>query len=377
MRLPVAVGFVARGLVAALVIASPVRSASAQDKKQADKAEQAQRAEAQSLVTLVEDFAAGKPPQSSLPFKWEQNHFIKAQADKTYVPFTLAFDPGAVTTTGVGLYLRVMKKGAAPEPPPPPADTGKKKDKDKAPEVRSHYPFEDLFFIDLPAAPAGQPQRLRRAFAVAPGEYDVYIAVKERAGSSAPATATTSSGSAGTAGADPASLKVGVIKQDLIVPDLSTDLTTSSIIVADKVDVLQAQLPADQQAVNPYTFGQMKITPAAEARQFSKKGELSIIFWIYGAGSDATTKKPDVTIDFKFNRKNGDNYEYFNKTEPQQLNAQTLPPNFDLAAGHQLPGSLAVPLASFPEGDYRLDIEVTDKTAGKTLKRDVTFTVIP
>jgi hypothetical protein len=376
MRLPVPVRFVIRGLVAALVIAAPVPSATAQDKKQADQAEQAQRAEAQSLVTLVEDLASGKTPQSSLPFKWEQNHFIKAQADKTYVPFTLAFEPGAVTTTGVGVYLRVMKKGAAPEPPPP-ADTGKKKDKDKAPEVKSHYPFEDLFFIDLPAVPAGQPQRLRRAFAVAPGEYDVYIAVKEREGSSAPATATSSTGPAGTAGAAPASLKMGVIKQDLTVLDLSTDFTTSSIIVADKVDVLQAPLPADQQATNPYTFGQMKITPAPAETKFSKKGELSIIFWIYGAGSDATTKKPDVTIDFKFNRKNGDNYEYFNKTEPQQLNAQTLPPTFDLAAGHQLPGSLAVPLASFPEGDYRLDIEVTDKTAGKTLKRDVTFTVVP
>ena len=39
--------------------------------------------------------------------------------------------------------------------------------------------------------------------------------------------------------------------------------------------------------------------------------------------------------------------------------------------------SLAVPLASFPEGDYRLDIELTDKTTNKTLKRDVSFTVVP
>jgi hypothetical protein len=375
MRLSVPARFIARGLVAALVTTVPIQPAAAQDKKQSEKAEQAQRAEAQSLVTLTEDLASGKTPPSSLPFKWEQNHFIKAQADKTYVPFTLEFDPGAVTTTGVGVYLRVVKKGAAPEPPPP-ADTGKKKDKDKAPEVRSHYPFEDLFFIDLPAAPAGQPQRLRRAFAVAPGEYDVYIAVKERAGSSAPATASTSAEPTGTGAAAPASLKMGAIKQDLTVPDLANELTTSSIIVADKVDVLQTALPTDQQATNPYTFGQMKITPAAQTK-FSKKGELSIIFWIYGAGSDPETKKPDVTIDFKFNRKNGDNYEYFNKTEPQQLNAQTLPPTFDLAAGHQLPGSLAVPLARFPEGDYRLDIELTDKTAGKTLKRDVTFTVVP
>ena len=34
-----------------------------------------------------------------------------------------------------------------------------------------------------------------------------------------------------------------------------------------------------------------------------------------------------------------------------------------------------MPLASFPEGDYRLEIKVTDKIANKTLTRDVNFTV--
>jgi hypothetical protein len=356
--------FVVGSLAAAAFLATTVRPAFADDKKQAEKLEQARRAEAQSLVVLVDDLATGKPAQSTFPFKWEQNHFIKAQAEKTYVPFTLAFDP-ATTAPSVGVYLRVMKKGALPEPPPA---EPKKKDKDKAVAERSQYPFEDLFFVDVPAAAVGQTQRVRRAFAVAPGEYDVYIAVKERAG------AATAPAAAPAAGA--AALKLGVVKQALVVPDLANEFTTSTIIVADKVEVLQAPLPNDQQANNPYTFGQMKITPAA-INTFSKKGELSIVFWIYGAGSDATTKKPDVVIDFKFNKKSGDAYAYFNKTEPQQLNAQTLPPQFDLAAGHQLPGSLAVPLASFPEGEYRLDIELNDKAAGKTLKRDVSFTVVP
>jgi hypothetical protein len=57
------------------------------------------------------------------------------------------------------------------------------------------------------------------------------------------------------------------------------------------------------------------------------------------------------------------------------LNAQTLEKGFDLAAGHQLQAGQAVPLASFPEGDYRLEIKVTDKLGSKTLTRDVLFTV--
>ena len=35
-----------------------------------------------------------------------------------------------------------------------------------------------------------------------------------------------------------------------------------------------------------------------------------------------------------------------------------------------------VPLATFPEGDFRLEIKVTDNKAQKSLTRDVLFTVV-
>ena len=88
--------------------------------------------------------------------------------------------------------------------------------------------------------------------------------------------------------------------------------------------------------------------------------------------------KPDVSIEYNFYQKqSGAPEKFFNKTNPQNLNAQTLPPQFDLAAGHQLQSGQAVPLASFPEGDYRLEIKVTDKIANKTLTREISFTVSP
>jgi hypothetical protein len=43
--------------------------------------------------------------------------------------------------------------------------------------------------------------------------------------------------------------------------------------------------------------------------------------------------------------------------------------------GHQLQTGQAVPLAGFPEGDYRLEIKVTDKLANKSITRDVNFSV--
>jgi hypothetical protein len=351
MRLVRLVRFV---LVGAAIAALSIAPTAAQgERKQPAKMEQAQRQEAQALVTLVDDFAQGKSPSTALPITWEQNHYIKALADKTYVPFTVGIQPGALGSASVGVYMRVVAKGT-PAVAPPPADTKKK---DKKAEVMSQYAFEDLFFTDVPAAAAGQPQRVRRAFAVPPGDYEVYVAVKERS----------------AAGAQGAAPKAGVLKHDISAPDLSgRELTTSSIIVAQSVDMVSAGAQ-ENQAEHPYTFGQMKIEPAIDAK-FSKKGELSVLFWIYGAKNDAGNK-PDVSLDFKFYQKAEGKETYFNKTEPQALNAQTLPPQFDLAAGHQLMGSLAVPLASFPEGDYRLEIEVQDKLATQKITREVAFSV--
>jgi hypothetical protein len=120
----------------------------------------------------------------------------------------------------------------------------------------------------------------------------------------------------------------------------------------------------------------MEIVPAFDTK-FTKKSELSTFMLIYNPKVDSANK-PDVSVEYNFYQKPaGQPEKFFNKTAPQNLNAQTLPPNFDFAAGHQLQTGQAVPLASFPEGDYRLEIKVTDKIANKTLTRDVNFTVSP
>ena len=201
----------------------------------------------------------------------------------------------------------------------------------------------------------------------------MFVAVKEKTPVSAAAGAKTDRKGNDKNQPAPAAApgKVGVLRHDLMVPDFtSNDLTTSSVIIAKQVEQVAAP-PADQES-NPYIFGPMKITPSVDGK-FTKKDELSVIFWIYGAQA-APTGKPDVTIDFNFYQKLAEE-KYFNKTAPQQLNAQTLPPEFSVAAGHQLPGSLVVPLSSFPAGDYRLEIKVTDKPSGKTVTQNVSFTV--
>ncbi len=237
--------------------------------------------------------------------------------------------------------------------------TTRTKDKDKK---KSEFAYEDISFVPVPS---GQPTlRISRSFTVPAGPYDVYIVAKEPTPEKPPKNAPAP--------------KMSVLKQDVTVPDFwnASELNTSSVIVASRIDPLPAPLTPQQQADRPYALGSMEIVPAFETK-FTKKGELSTFMLIYNPKVDSANK-PDVTVEYNFYQKpSGQPEKFFNKTSPQNLNAQTLPPNFDFSAGHQLQTGQAVPLASFPEGDYRLEIKITDKIGNKTLTRDVNFTVIP
>lgn len=300
------------------------------------------------------------PADQALTFEI-RNDLIKGQEGKIYIPFQLSIDKDRVTNPHLELSSRLAPRGATgPETPAVPASPDKGKAAAKAQHAR--YRWDDSWTVDLPPAlPGAKYYRVTGALSVEPGSYDLYIGLRQRPAQGEAATSK---------------VRVAVLKMELTAPVFGDELTTSSVIVADKVDVLQAALPPEKQRDSPYTFGQMKITPT-DVNTFTKKDDLNIIFWIYGAGKDAATKMPNVSVDYSFNQKTATGEKYFNKTEPQDLNASTLPPQFDLAAGHQLPGSLQVPLASFPEGDYRLEIKVTDKVSGKAITRDVMFTVAP
>jgi hypothetical protein len=198
---------------------------------------------------------------------------------------------------------------------------------------------------------------------VSAGSYDVFLVAKEPTPDKAPKGAPAG--------------KVSALKQTVTVPDFWNDeLATSSVIIAQRIDPLPAPLTPQQQADRPYALGMMEIMPTFETK-FTKKSELSTFMLIYNPKVDSSNK-PDVSVEYNFyQRLGGAPEKFFNKTNPQNLNGQTLPPNFDLAAGHQLQSGQAVPLASFPEGDYRLEIKVTDKIANKTLTREINFTVTP
>jgi hypothetical protein len=324
----------------------------AQDNKKKDDA---QKREIQAVVKTVDDVASGQPAPDDFGIKWTREDVLKAQGNKEYVPFTVSIDPSKVTSPTVAFYWRVVAKAD----PAPPAAAGKKDDKKD--KKKSDYAYEDIAFA--PVTAGQNPLRISRSFTVPGGTYDVYVVVKEPTPEKAPKNAPAP--------------KMSVLKQTVVVPDFwNGELNTSTVLMAARIDPLPAPLTPQQQADRPYAMGMMEIVPTFDTK-LSKKSELSTFMLIYNPKLDSANK-PDVTIEYNFYQKlPGAPEKFFNKTNPQKLNAQTLPPQFDIAAGHQLQSGQAVPLASFPDGDYRLEIKVTDNISNKSLTREVNFTVSP
>ncbi len=343
-----------RGLAlsaAAVMILTAVLGAQKKDdKKQSD----AQKKETLEIVKLADGAAAGQPMTNDFGLAWAHEDYLKATGNKEYVPFTVTFDASKVTGSTVSLYWRVVAKdaGASATLNLPAKKDDKDKDKDKN-KQSARFAYEDINFL------APGMGRLSRAFTVAAGTYDVYVVLREQTSTQKNAPAP----------------KVSIIKQTLTVPDFwSPDLTTSSVIVAQRIEPLNAPLSPAEQLERPYALGMMEIVPALDTK-FSTKGELSIFMLIYNPKTDPMNK-PDVTVEYNFYQKPaGAAEKFFNKTSPQDLNAKTLPAAFDMSLGHQLQTGQAVPLASFPAGDYRLEIKVTDKLSSKSVTRDVNFTV--
>jgi len=329
----------------------------AQNNQQPNRRDQERRSQAdqrdiQALVQTVDAVASGKQPApADIPLRWDGNHFLRGGDGSTYIPFTVVADASKLAAPGTALYIRVVNKGAA-APAAPAADSNNRNRNQQAAPPPT-YPWDNVNFIEVKG-----DGRISRAIALKPGEYEMFIVMKERSPLEQPRNAPPA--------------KMGMLRRDITVPDFgSAEITTSSVLLGS-VEQIASPLTPEQQQENPYTFGNMKVVPSPDAK-LKKSGELQVLFWVYG--TQANAGKPDVQIDYNFHQKTAEGEKYFNKTAPQVLNASTLPPQFDVAAGHQLPGSLVVPLASFPVGDYRLEIKVTDKISGKTFTQNVNFTV--
>ncbi len=326
-------------LLTAFMMMASVSATFAQAQKDEKKRSKPEQQEIEQLVKLVDGVMAGQPGPADIQLAIEP-FFLKSQEQRTFVPFVLSVT--GAPAADAAMYVRVVDPKALEAA----------KDKKKF-----EYPWDDIHFVPAAQMSTGSA-RLSRVFMAPPGTYDVYVALKQRLPEKAPKTDVA---------------KVGVLKTQIEVPNFSNgELATSSVLVTDKVNQLSAVLSPDEARERPFVFGPQELVPAVDM-EFKKNEELSIFYQVYNPGLDSAGK-PSLVMEYNFHKKEGGEEKFFNKTNPTNIDASNLPPTFD-PAKFPVPGGITVPLTSFGEGEYRLEIKITDKASGKTLTRDVNFTV--
>ncbi|MCE2539812.1 MAG: hypothetical protein J4G16_05350 [Acidobacteria bacterium] len=293
-----------------------------------------QRDELRGLLEAINAAVEGEIVPDTDPFELQPD-FLKGTDGNAYVPFTLSIDAAKVESPMVSMYLFVAEPG----------------DEDAI--------FEDAYFASVTP---GDDDRVRisRAFTAPGGAYDVYVAIQQ---------------SMGEESDDDDRGPVMLLRQRVDVPDLwDGRLQLSTLILPEVVEPLAAPLTPDEQILSPYSLGATRIIPKFD-QEFAKQAELSLIFLVYNPGL-ADGSKPDITIEYTFHLRSSGGEEYFNRTNPQQFNGQTLPAAFDVTLGHQIVAGQTVPLSLFPAGDYRLEIKVTDNTNSAEIIENLMFTVL-
>jgi hypothetical protein len=357
-------------IVAVTILASPA---------QRERLTQSELAEVKTLVVAADRAMKGDPLHVDASVRWLP-HFLRAPDGRTYVPYTIAIDDVPRDTfSSVALYVRVAARGdrristerdtrIGPTGVDVPvfaydaaaAASARLRLLDRPDQKQSGpYPFEAAHFAPVWWSGGRGPGILRRALVVAPGSYDLYIVMRER---------DASVGSGRTP-------KSTVFKRELEVPDFSTKtLSMSSPIIAAEISPIARALEPEEQTVRPYAFGSAEIEPAVTLT-FAPSDTLSLVFFVYNPAMDGKGK-PDVAAEFRFFQIGaGGGAEPFDRPVMQRYDAAELPPEFDLRAGHQIVPMQALPLASFPPGQYRLEVRVTDRRASATTARDLQFLV--
>jgi hypothetical protein len=351
----------AYGITAMACIGGRILAAQAPDRRQQQRIEQTLRQEGQAVVALAD--ASAEAP-SDFTLTWH-NDFLKAQTG-TFVPFIVTIAPRATRASAALLYVRAARPAAAP------ADTrASRRRPPAAGEGSVLHPFEEVYPVVL----SDQPVRIARGFSLPAGDYELTVVVRER-------ERDTERGRRRLA---------AVLRQPLSVPDYATGaLTTSTIMLADRLTVLAEPPPAASLVERPYVIGTREVEPASDTA-FRRSDELIVVFLVYNP-TVTSDKQFDLEVEYHFFRKTragpGDpppvppaglaalpGERYFNRTEPQRFNPAILGPPFDPGAGQPVMAGQGVPLGAFPEGEYRLVIRVTDQIAKRSLERQVAFTV--
>ena len=355
-----------------LTAAVPCGARQRPDATAGDPAERTHQREGEALIAIADAAMDGRTVPSGITLLWH-NDFFKAQQG-TFVPFVVTIDTAALSTPSVLLYVRLAARPISPAAAEPrtPRRSGSAPHEGGA----SLMAVEQVYPVELRQA-AG-PVRVSRGFSAQAGDYDLVVVVRERVDPRHPREPR----------------RAGVLSRRLTLPDFPPgELNTSSVILADRLTTLEKPVAAGPLEGRPYVIGLSEIEPAADTI-LRRDEELIVVFLVYNPFV-TPERKFDIEVEYHFYTRAGDapardgraaegvgrppardGERYFNHTKPQRFTPAIMGPQFDPSAGHPLMAGQGVPLASFPAGEYRLAIKVTDIVTGKSILRDVTFTIV-
>ena len=85
---------------------------------------------------------------------------------------------------------------------------------------------------------------------------------------------------------------------------------------------------------------------------------------------------PDIVVNFRIVRLNGERESAVASLKPQSYNATTLPADFNAKLGHPIFAAVSAPLATLNRGEYRLRIAVNDRIANTFANTETAFSVV-
>ena len=265
----------------------------------------------------------------TMPFEVVAN-YVKATSNITLVPVTLEIKNEDMTYTSesgvargaVNIYGQVSTIGG-----------------------RIAQTFEDTVQIDVPQSllpnMLGKASVYGKSLPLAPGRYKLEIVVK-----------------------DLHSDHVGTWRQSLEVPNFDDELSTSSVILADKME----RVPANEMSRGPFVIGDMLVRPrvpsmASKAAVFKRSEKLNVWMQVYNLAVDEKNGKSDASVEFDVVQE-GTKKTVLHGTQPA-----------DMRAGGQLTLEKTFSAYELEPGTYRFKVHVRDQIAKQGVEPEAIFAV--
>jgi hypothetical protein len=310
--------------------------------------------------------------QGEIPVKWEINHFVKGQTD-TYVPFTINVDRASVAG-GAAVYVRIVNAEQAEAfasmmAKPAPAQGNK-----NAVPSRPTFAWDSINFVDVP-----EDGRISRAVQLKPGQYAMFVAVKEKT----PSQCRRGRREARSQGQRSQSAATGSgARRQSRHPSSRSDRAR---LHGQRSEHQQRHHRSDgrtgygasrRSGIESVRLRADEDRPVAR-REILEEGRTERhLLDLWSAGGVDRQAGRDDRFQLLSEADGG-------RREVLQQDGAAAAQCADAAARVQRCGGPSASWKSrgavdqFPAGDYRLEIKVTDKPSGKTVTQNVNFTVLP